>query len=206
MRIIAGSHRSRKLLTPPDAKVTRPITDRVKTALFDRLWSMGALDGGHAVDLFAGIGSLGLEALSRGVEHCAFLEQDRSILDLLQRNIADLKLADQSTVLGVDVLRASWVALLPRRPVHLVFCDPPYRMLEDEKTVARLNAMLDALASAAGPGCVLVLRTEEHAAALQLSGWSGPTSHGYGSMTVHLYQSGPHESGPAVAGGPVETT
>ena len=113
MRIIAGTHRRRKLLAPADDKVTRPITDRVKQSLFDRLGASGIFepdeipdpspdretDGvantsrdpkgakskshkgppppvGLAVDLFAGVGSFGLEALSRGIATCVFIERD----------------------------------------------------------------------------------------------------------------------------------
>ena len=77
MRIIGGIHRSRHLHPPRDIHTTRPITDRVKVALFDRLWDAGLLEGGSVLDIFSGTGSLGLEALSRGMDHCIFIERDK---------------------------------------------------------------------------------------------------------------------------------
>ena len=90
MRIIGGTHRSRRLHPPPDAETTRPITDRVKVSLFDRLWDAGLLDEGNALDIFSGTGSLGLEALSRGLSHCTFIERDKHALRLLKKNIDEL--------------------------------------------------------------------------------------------------------------------
>ena len=72
MRIIAGTHRGRTLLGPEGDDVTRPITDRVKENLFNRLHSLGVIGYGRVLDVFAGTGSMGLEALSRGATHCTF--------------------------------------------------------------------------------------------------------------------------------------
>jgi len=94
MRIIAGTHRRRPILGPPDEKVTRPITARVKEALFSRLVQARALpfveddpedQPGpiYALDIFSGTGSLGLEALSRGADHCTFVDRDRKARQLL---------------------------------------------------------------------------------------------------------------------------
>lgn len=189
MRIIAGTHRSRRLIAPPDERASRPITDRVKTALFDRLWSLGALQTGHALDLFAGVGSLGIEALSRGVERVTFVERDRSIRAVLERNLATLGLSDRATVLSVDALSTAWHRgiTLPGVGVGvgLVFCDPPYRLMDESPQ--RVAAMLEALASGVSAGATLVLRTQQHTAAAAIAGWTGPESHRYGSMVLHVY-------------------
>ena len=202
MRIIAGTHRSRILLAPKDDTVTRPITDRVKQSLFDRLWSVGLITtdnppgagGGNVVDLFAGTGSLGLEALSRGSDHCVFVEQHRSARTLLERNIESLELGDRSTVLGVDALSPGWMTLITgHTPVRVVFCDPPYPLTRDPAQMARLAEMIAVLGSTPGfmePGGILVLRTDADTPAPLVAGWQGPTSHRYGSMVVHFYEVG----------------
>ena len=188
MRIIAGTHRRRTLLSPRGDRVTRPITDRVKQSLFDRLWSDGALDCQAALDLFAGTGSLGIEALSRGVGHCTFVERDRNARQLLEKNLANLGLTDRSAVLGVDAMWGGWFGLLPHKPVGMVFCDPPYKMTSDEASMARVSGLIGNMTAVAAPNGVLVLRTDSHAQAEPAHGWDGPASHAYGSMAVHFYK------------------
>ena len=92
MRIIAGEFRGRKLL-PPQGQQTRPITDRVKQSLFDIL--APSIEGAVVFDCFAGTGSLGLEALSRGASRAVFFERDRSAVRLLQENIRALGVSDR---------------------------------------------------------------------------------------------------------------
>jgi 16S rRNA (guanine966-N2)-methyltransferase len=203
MRVIGGFHRSRKLLPPRDDSVTRPITDRVKQSLFDRLWALGVLgteaggDGSsgasHVLDIFAGTGSLGIEALSRGCGRCVFIEKDRTARTLLERNLAALDLTDRATVIGRDALTPAWVGVVSEayRPVRLVFLDPPYAMTQDAESAGRLAELMAVLASASGlvaTGAVLVLRTSDRAPApAAVAGWDGPVSHGYGSMVLHFF-------------------
>jgi 16S rRNA (guanine966-N2)-methyltransferase len=187
MRIIGGIHRSRNILGPKDDRTTRPITDRVKTSLFDRLTSMAVLEGA-VLDIFSGTGSLGLEALSREVDHVTFIERDRSARDLLNENIQTLGFRDQSAVMSVDALSPTWIPLLPHRPVNLIFLDPPYRMMEDEKDTVRITELMARLAEITAADGVLVLRTDDRAKAPVVEGWQGPTSYGYGSMALHFYQ------------------
>lgn len=121
MRVVAGSLRGRRLLAPPGT-ATRPTTDRVREAVFNALASRGLVDGARAADLFAGSGALGLEALSRGAEHCTFVERDRLALQALQDNLRELGVAERATVITGDVL-ASTHRLAA---VDLAFADPPY--------------------------------------------------------------------------------
>ncbi len=187
MRVIAGTHRSRKLLPPEGDEVTRPITDRVKQALFDRLWSMGALETAQGLDLFAGTGSLGIEALSRGVERVAFVERDRQARALLDRNLESLQLTDRATVLHVDAFGATHLSLLRATPPGLIFCDPPYQLVHDSPQ--RIAALIAALAPVAADDAVLVLRTDAHVTMTDaIAGWTGPDTHGYGSMALHFYR------------------
>lgn len=204
VRIISGIHRSRKLLAPQDATTTRPITDRVKQALFDRLWALELFpepDGqgyimpdGCGLDLFAGTGSLGLEALSRGAAHITFIERDRAIRSLLEKNIQSLGLSDQATVLSADACGSGWVSSLVHPPLRYVFCDPPYRLVtEPDQATERLWASLDVLAETSGllePNAWLMLRTPAPPAVKsppRLSAWALAQTVHYGSMEIHYY-------------------
>ncbi len=195
MRIIGGFHRSRKLLGPKDWKTTRPMIDRVKQSLFDRLWSMALFEGDGeeavtVVDLFSGTGSLGLEAVSRGAAHCTFVELDRDARGRLCKNVALLKAEDQATVLGVDVLSATWLDLIPGgqlAKVGLIFCDPPYRMSADPIRRPRLVNLLDSLLAVTASPCVLMLRTDDQTEPLVLGRYDLASSHRYGSTVLHFY-------------------
>ncbi len=126
MRIVAGRLKGRRLAPPPEDCSIRPTSDRAREALFDILthapWSPG-LDQTRVLDLYAGTGALGFEALSRGAVHATFVEHSRVALALLRQNAAHLGVADVVTVLGVDVasLRSP-----PAQPFDVAFLDPPY--------------------------------------------------------------------------------
>ncbi|MEX0652864.1 MAG: RsmD family RNA methyltransferase [Phycisphaeraceae bacterium] len=200
MRIIAGIHRGRRLLGPKDATTTRPITDRVKQSLFDRLWSQGILPEdprtadeepvdarGLAVDVFGGTGSLGLEALSRGIGKCVFVEQDREAVRRLEANITELGLGERSRVLRVNALTPTWVMHSLREPARVVFMDPPYAMVADAAGWQRLTPLLEALAERTEEGGMMVLRVPKRVDPPAVSGWEGPETFGYGSMKLSFY-------------------
>jgi 16S rRNA (guanine966-N2)-methyltransferase len=124
MRIVGGTARGRPLVAPPGDR-TRPTSDRVREAVFNALWSRGALDGARAVDLFAGSGALGIEALSRGAAHVTFVDSDRAARRAIERNLATCGVADRATVVATPVER--WLAgLAVGMRFDLAFCDPPY--------------------------------------------------------------------------------
>lgn len=140
MRIVAGTWRGRALIAPHGA-VTRPTADRVRQALFDMLlhapWGgHETVEGAHALDVFAGTGAFGLEALSRGADHATFIEHDPAALAALRANIAACRAQGRCSVLVVDAL-----ALPPGEPANLVFLDPPYRHDLVQRAVARLEAV-----------------------------------------------------------------
>lgn len=122
MRVVAGSLRSRRIEAPPGTD-TRPTSDRVREAVFNALASLDRVQDLHVLDLFAGSGALGIEALSRGAIHCSFVEQARPALQVLGANLQALDLADRATVVSMDVGR-----YLARSPdaVDLALADPPY--------------------------------------------------------------------------------
>ncbi len=118
--IVGGKHKRRKLMAPKSSLV-RPTASQVREALFNicQNWIQGA----HFLDLFAGSGAMGLEALSRGAAHATFVEKGRPALNAIKQNIATLNEEDHTTVLQGDVL-----TVLPflKGPFELIFVDPPY--------------------------------------------------------------------------------
>lgn len=136
MRIIAGDFKRRRLQGPADASVTRPIPDLVKQSLFNIL--RGHCADGAVFDCFAGTGSIGLEALSRGATRCVFVERDRKIAEVLRANIETCGAGDRAEVVVGDVLGAGALSRCPR-PVHLVFFDPPYPMVRDKASWLRVR-------------------------------------------------------------------
>lgn len=126
-RIVAGVARGRRIATPPGGS-TRPTSDRVREALFGRLEHLGAIDDARVLDLFAGSGGLGLEALSRGAQSALFVESHPRAADVVCRNVADLGLPAQ-------VRRATAAQVLAGpapHTMHLVLIDPPYVVPEEE--------------------------------------------------------------------------
>jgi 16S rRNA (guanine966-N2)-methyltransferase len=124
MRIIAGQYRGRRIATVKDHSV-RPATDRVRETIFNVLVHRMDIQGTRVLDLFAGSGSLGLEALSRGAAHATFVEQSAAAITHLERNIQALGCEAATELAAVDAISFLDAA----RPAYdLIFADPPYRM------------------------------------------------------------------------------
>ena len=121
MRIVAGTWGGRRLVAPR-GRGTRPTADRVREALFSIL---GPLDGERVLDLYAGSGALGLEALSRGAAHATFVERERAALRALRDNVADL--GADADVVAADAKAFLRAAQERGAQYDLVFLDPPYR-------------------------------------------------------------------------------
>lgn len=121
MRVIAGRARSLRLKTP-EGLDTRPTTDRIKETLFNII--QGEIPGCIFVDLFAGSGGIGIEALSRGASHAYFVENAREAISCIQENIAFTKFTDSATLLKQDVFGA--LSSIHEKEVNLIFMDPPY--------------------------------------------------------------------------------
>ena len=121
MRIIAGRAKGHSLVAPK-GDTTRPALDRVKESIFAILFN---INDETVLDLFAGTGSMGLEAISRGAKSCVFVERDRAALESLVRNIEHCKFKNESIVLRGDVERAVEKDLAGQS-FDLIFCDPPY--------------------------------------------------------------------------------
>ncbi|HEX8960645.1 MAG TPA: 16S rRNA (guanine(966)-N(2))-methyltransferase RsmD [Geobacteraceae bacterium] len=127
MRIISGSARGRRLLTPKNDRI-RPTADRVKESLFNILTVMvGNLAERRVLDVFAGTGNLGIEALSRGAVEAVFVDENREAAALVKKNLELTGLAGRGRVLQMEALSALRSLEKQASPFGLVFLDPPYR-------------------------------------------------------------------------------
>lgn len=179
MRITGGAWRSRGLVAPRGLG-TRPTTDRVREALFSILASRGAgLVDGRVLDLFAGTGALGLEALSRGAAHVTFVERDRDALKALHANVTSLGAAKQTRVVAQAVERA-----LPQLagPWDLVFADPPWDDVDDVAP-----PVLGGLAASLAPGGLVVLEHRAGAPAPEVPVLELEETRRYGDTALAFY-------------------
>jgi 16S rRNA (guanine966-N2)-methyltransferase len=146
MRVIAGTARGRPLVAPRGT-ATRPITDRVKETLFGILGDR-VIDA-RVLDLYAGSGSVGIEALSRGAASCAFVEHDRRAVAAIRENLERAGVAEHASVQAVDVPR--FLGLSTDDRFDLAFMDPPY---EERAILAPLERLIARLA----PGAMVVVK------------------------------------------------
>jgi 16S rRNA (guanine966-N2)-methyltransferase len=150
MRIIAGQRRGHKFDGPRD-QVTRPTSDLVRESIFNILGE--SVEGLLIVDLFAGTGALGLEALSRGAERAIFIERNRENAALIRRNIATLRYEDRAQVIVADAYRwAKSFVTTDDEPI-VVFIDPPYADYEDHPE--RIGKMLAGLLEKLPDGSII---------------------------------------------------
>ena len=171
MRIIAGSRRGHRI-SAPKGTTTRPTSDFVREAAFNLI---GPVGGTSVLDLFAGSGALGLEALSRGAERAVFVESDRAACRAINANLDKLKLT--ATVLCQDVARA---LAQERGTYDLVLADPPY-------DYAALDRLAPGLARILAPDGLVVVQTAARGEP-QLPGLDVRTSRRYGSARLTLFE------------------
>src|SRR4051812_48392086 len=122
MRVISGTARGRRISGTPAGAATRPTSDKVREAIFNVLGEQ--VRGARVLDLFAGTGALGIEALSRGATHATFVEGDRALCKTIAQTLAALVFSGLGSVLCRDVRRAGGAR--EGGPYALVFLDPPY--------------------------------------------------------------------------------
>ena len=158
MRIIAGTKRGMRLLSPKTA-ASRPITDRVKESLFNVLYNYDLPSGKLVADLFCGVGSLGLEALSRGAEFVTFVEQDRKVIATLNRNIEKANFVKESKVIRANAFKIGAPVDFDRPKYDLVFVDPPYILTRDVQAGSPLSRLLDVLGEQVAADGLVVVRT-----------------------------------------------
>jgi 16S rRNA (guanine966-N2)-methyltransferase len=180
VRVIAGRYGGRRL-TAPNGKTTRPTSERVREALFAML---GDIEGMQVLDLYAGTGALGIEAVSRGAHQAVFVERDRAAIEALRANLSALGLTEEQAEIrrrhAEDALRR---ARERQETYDLILIDPPYgRALE---LGSRLSAALDGLLAANGR----VVVESDRRAPLQLGpGLECERERRYGDTTIAIYR------------------
>ena len=129
MRIISGTAKGKKILLPDD-KLTRPLKDITKESIFNIIEHSNLLESGieksHILDLFSGVGSFGLECLSRGASSVMFVENYNKVLPVLKKNIDNLNFNEGSEISEIDLFNESSLNLLKRK-FDIIFVDPPYK-------------------------------------------------------------------------------
>ena len=128
MRVISGVHRGRRLLGPKGHAI-RPTSDRVKEALFSILGAR--IVGARVLDLYAGTGAIGIEALSRGAMHVTFVESHREALRLVESNLRQCGFLESSTICACQARKFFSHPTYGGGPYDIVFCDPPYESASD---------------------------------------------------------------------------
>ena len=152
MRVIAGTAGGRRLKAPPGCG-TRPTADRVREAMFSSIGD--EIDGADVLDLFAGSGALGIEALSRGARWATFVERDERAAAVVRDNLAAAGLSERATVVRGDA--AAFVSRSAGRRYAVVFCDPPY-----DTSLAAVTALVEQLhaGDALAPGGLVVVERD----------------------------------------------
>jgi 16S rRNA (guanine966-N2)-methyltransferase len=174
VRIVAGSRKGARIFAPK-GRDTRPTSDRVREALFAIL---GSVEGANVLDVFAGSGALGLEALSRGAASAVFVESDREAVKAIERNLEKLGLG------GARVVRSDALRYLARADEHydVVFVDPPYEMVESlrmplaeqlPRVVADGGVIVFETAAGDEPELPLPVRTSRRHGSTQLTIYEG---------------------------------
>jgi 16S rRNA (guanine966-N2)-methyltransferase len=188
MRIIAGSKRGMKLLSPK-TQVSRPITDRVKESLFSILYKYNLPADAVVADLFSGVGSLGLEALSRKARSVTFVEQDPKTIAVLKRNIEKAGFINESEIIRANAFKFGLSPNKERKKYDLVFIDPPYAASMDAHAGSPLSHLMDSLGCRVNAEAVIVVRTEHKVSLLEQYGELRKieTRH-WGTMTVTILQ------------------
>lgn len=176
MRVIAGEARGKRLETLPGEDVTRPTIERVKEGMFSSIHFL--LPGARVLDLFAGSGQLGIEALSRGAARCVFLDQDRGAAAIIMKNCKNCGVFDRSRVSIGD---ARLYLSAAREQFDIILLDPPFRQ-------GTIPAVLPAVDKVTAPGGVVICETEREAQLPeQAGGLTLQKRYQYGTIAVWRY-------------------
>lgn len=184
MRVIAGALKGRRMVVPR-GHVTRPTADQVRIALMDTL--APHLPGSDILDLFAGVGAVGIEALSRGAARATFVERDRRALDALRQNLDALGLRAVARVLPMDVERALPRLAAAGETFDIIFLDPPYDTDLTPATLAWLGA-----GRLTRPGSFVIAQhfTKRAAALAPLPALARARARRFGETTLTFFRAG----------------
>ncbi|CAN7558033.1 16S rRNA (guanine(966)-N(2))-methyltransferase RsmD [Ensifer sp. ENS07] len=182
MRIVGGEFRGRSLATPKSNDI-RPTTDRTRESLFNILSHSypNALDGTRVLDLFAGTGAVGFEALSRGCRHALFVEQGVEGRGLIQTNVETLGLQGRAKVFRRDATSLGGVGTM--EPFHLVFADPPYAKGLGEKALESA-----AIGNWLVPGALVILEERADVQPAPVAVFENLDVRVFGDTRMHFYR------------------
>ncbi len=179
------------MLFCPKTRITRPITDRVKESLFMVLQNYDVLSGASVADLFCGVGSLGLEALSRGAGFVTFVENSAEILVALEKNVAKAGFADRSHVVRASAFRVGAPVRSAGERYNLVFVDPPYAATREVGEGSQLADLLHVLQDQVAVGGTVAVRTHHSVAPLEdFEPFRVMDRRQWGTMSIVLLQAG----------------
>lgn len=188
MRIIAGTKRG-MILFSPKTYDSRPVTDRVKQSVFNILRDYDLPGDAVVADLFCGVGSFGLEALSRGAQFVTFVESDPKVLSVLDKNIDKAGLASQSKVIRADAFCVGAIVDSHYLLYDLVFVDPPYAMTQDVGEQSRLSGLMSILGEQVVPSGIVILRTQKRTCVLDAYGSFAVVDHRlWGTIAVDFFR------------------
>jgi 16S rRNA (guanine966-N2)-methyltransferase len=187
MRVLAGALKGRRLTTPR-GRTTRPTTDQVRIALMDTL--MPRLPGARLLDLFAGAGGVGLEALSRGAAHATFVERDTHAVAALRANIDTLGVAAQARVERADVRTALERFAREHASFDIAFLDPPY----EEDAVTPALERLGALALVVEDGVVIAQHLTKRPPLSENGRLTAFRTRRFGETTLTFFRAGGYDS------------
>jgi 16S rRNA (guanine966-N2)-methyltransferase len=185
MRIIGGVHRSR-LLRSPKGVSTRPTSDRVREAMFSILDSHRTLEGARVLDLYAGTGALGLEALSRGARWVTFVECSRSALDALRANVSTLGVEQQVRIVPALAERSA-DTVVRDAPFDFILADPPYALVRNGEVAETLGELVRK--SVLTSGTRVVLEHGKGDVSPSIDGLSLSEARRYGDTMLAFYAS-----------------
>lgn len=148
MRVVGGSAKGRRLVAP-EGSSTRPTSDRTREAVFNALWSRGAIEEASVIDLYAGSGAMGIEALSRGAAHAVFVDVDARARRAIAANLKACGFQDRAEVAPGSAERTLDRAVAESRRFDVAFCDPPYEFDGWEELLVRIPAELVVVEAAA---------------------------------------------------------
>lgn len=176
MRVITGSARGRRLTTLQGADIIRPTAESVKEAMFSIL--QFELEGSRVLDLFAGSGQLGIEALSRGAGSCTFVEQNRQALEVLKSNLEHCGLEQQAYVVNTDAI----LFLKQEHRFDIALLDPPYGK-------GLLQQALPLLAAHMSSGGLILCESDwQEELPEEVEGWLAQKTYRYGKTKLTLYR------------------
>ncbi len=187
MRVISGSAKGRPLKAVP-GNGTRPTTDKVKEAMFSIIGPY--FDGGHVLDLFAGTGGLGIEALSRGMEQGVFIDMEYKSIEVIKSNVQSARLTEQAEIYRNEAGRALKVLQKREAIFDLVFLDPPYRMKNGIELMQEMHER-----GLLNPGATIVLEFETgHPYPTECQHFIGVRQAEYGDTTLYVYRYEPEQN------------